>query len=111
MAKRVCAEDGCPVLGAHRFCPAHRRAKEQARGSRQQRGYDGRYDAEHRAWQRKLDTEGPVPCWRCEELGEPHLVDPRPGRWHLGHDLNDRGIIRGPQCPSSNLTDAAVLRR
>lgn len=46
-------------------------------------------------------------CWRCDELGKPHAVDPRPGHWHLGHDLVDRSIIRGPQCPASNLDDAA----
>lgn len=39
-------------------------------------------------------------CWRCVELGKPHYVDPRD--WTLGHDDNDRSIIRGPECPAGN---------
>lgn len=107
MAKHVCAEPGCPnLIDRGVRCPTCTRTRDRARGTRQQRGYDAAYDAEHLAWQRRLDTGEPIQCWRCTELGRPHLVDPRPGRWHLGHDPADRSIIRGPQCPQSNLADA-----
>lgn len=107
MSKRPCLEPGCPTLTDRTRCPQHTRARDAARGRRQDRGYDTAYDQQHRAWQRRLDAGEVVMCWRCDELGKPHAVDPRPGHWHLGHDLVDRSIIRGPQCPASNLDDAA----
>lgn len=107
MTKRVCAEPGCPVLGTTTRCPAHTRAKDQARGTRQQRGYDTGYDREHRAYQRRMDAGEVFVCWRCAELGKPHPVDPRPGRWHLGHDDHERTVLRGPECPSGNLATAS----
>lgn len=49
MAKRVCAEPGCPELVDRGVrdgrCDEHRRAKDKARGTRQQRGYDATHDA------------------------------------------------------------------
>ena len=84
-------------------CPGCERAHDQARGTRQQRGYDAAYDRAHRAYQRRMDAGERFTCWRCAELGKPHLVDPRPGRWHLGHDDHDRRVIRGPECPAGNL--------
>jgi hypothetical protein len=96
----------CPKIGrwTRGRCPTCERTHDKARGTRQQRGYDAQYDAERAAWQRRLDAGEAITCWRCAELGRPHLVDPK--RWHLGHDNHDRSVIRGPQCPDSNLTDA-----
>lgn len=88
------------------LCPPCYRLTDEARGRRQQRGYDVDYDRKHREWQRRLDAGERVTCWRCAEQGKPHTVDPTPGQWHLGHDNQDRSIIRGPQCPGSNLADA-----
>ena len=110
MAKRVCPTPGCPKLVKSGRCAKCRREADQARGTRQERGYDAAYDAAHRDYQRRMDAGETFTCWRCEEHERPHLVDPTPGRWHLGHDLHDRSILRGPQCPASNLADAAVLR-
>lgn len=104
MARRPCAEPGCPVITEHTRCPTHTRDRDKARGTRQARGYDATYDAERAAWQRRLDTGEKITCWRCSEQGQPHPVDPT--HWHLGHDNHDRTIIRGPQCTQSNLTDA-----
>ena len=104
MAKRVCAEPGCPTLTDRARCTEHTRQRDKARGTRQQRGYDAAYDIERVTWQRHMDAGHVVTCWRCAEQGKPHPVDP--ARWHLGHDNHDRRIIRGPQCPESNLTDA-----
>ena len=38
----ICVEPGCPVRANGR-CPAHRRAKDQRRGTRHQRGYTNRW--------------------------------------------------------------------
>ena len=85
-------------------CPGCERAHDQARGTRQQRGYDAAYDRAHRDYQRRMDAGERFVCWRClEERGVRHHVDPRPGRWHLGHDDQDRSVIRGPECPAGNL--------
>lgn len=111
MAKRVCLTPGCPTLVTSGRCTSCRRDQDKARGTRQQRGYDAAYDAEHAAYQRRMDAGETFWCWRCPEVDRPpHQVDPRPGHWHLGHDLHDRAILRGPQCPSSNLADAARHR-
>lgn len=54
-----------------------------------------------------MDKGERVMCWRCAQLGRPHLVDPK--RWHLGHDNADRSVIRGPQCPESNLNTSSHM--
>lgn len=55
-----------------------------------------------------MDAGETFECWRCPEMGrEPHTVDPT--RWHLGHSNEDRSVIRGPQCPESNL-DTSISR-
>lgn len=110
MAKRRCRS--CPSLVAQGApqgrCESCRRERESARGTRQQRGYDSTYDAQHREWQQRLDTGELVLCWRHAGTPQEHYVDPRPGRWHLGHDDDDRSIIRGPECPAGNLEAAAA---
>lgn len=112
MTVHVCIEDGCPKLTRKTRCSEHERAKDKARGTRQQRGYDAEYDAAHRDYQRRMDAGERFDCWRCPELGRPaHIVDPRPGHWHLGHSNTDRSVIRGPQCPASNLATALVISR
>ena len=98
---KVCAEPGCPAIQREGRCLEHRRQREQARGTRQQRGYDAGYDQQRRDWQRRLDQGERVTCWRCDELGKPHDVDPTD--WHLGHSNTDRSVVRGPQCSASNL--------
>jgi hypothetical protein len=106
MAKRVCAKPGCPKLiepGTRSgLCDPHEREHDRARGTRQARGYDATYDAHRRRIQTYMDAGVTYTCWRCAELNRPHPVDPK--RWHLGHDNTDRSIIRGPQCPESNLS-------
>lgn len=109
MAKRNCPEPSCHELVDAGRCAAHRRAKDAARGRRQARGYDAAYDAVRRDYQRRMDAGETFECWRCAELGRPHMVDPTD--WHLGHEINDRSRIRGPQCPGSNLPDAYLTGR
>lgn len=43
-ALRPCPHPGCPVLTREGPCPAHRRQREQARGSFRQRGYSSAWD-------------------------------------------------------------------
>lgn len=92
MAKRVCLE--CPAIGSwpRGRCPKH--APTEA-----QRGYDRDYLATRRSWQRRMDAGERVTCWRCSDP-----IDPE--HWHLGHDDVDRDVVRGPECPSCNLTAA-----
>lgn len=106
MTKRVCIEDGCPVLTDATRCADHTKRRDHERGTRQQRGYDAAYDAARRDYQRRMDQGERFNCWRCAELGHLHHVDPT--RWHLGHSNEDRSVIRGPQCPQSNLDTSAM---
>lgn len=106
MTKRACATPGCPTLvdqGARSGrCPACERLADKARGTRQQRGYDKAFDAEGREYERRMNEGERFHCWRCRRpLGIRRGVD-----WHLGHDDQDRRIIRGPECPPCNLATA-----
>lgn len=100
MAKRVCPTPGCPTLIGpdQRTCADCARARDKARGTRQDRGYDANYDRERKRWKRILDSQ-PWPCWRCRQLIFPGFP------WHLGHS-DDRTVIQGPECPSCNLSAA-----
>lgn len=105
MSMRVCAEVGCPVLVEQDTrdgrCDQHRRQRDKARGTRQERGYDAAHVALRADYQRRMDHGETFTCWRCEEQGRPHDVDP--ANWHLGHDDLDRNEYRGPECPAGNL--------
>lgn len=106
MTLKVCLEPGCPTLTDQTRCPVHTRAKDKARGTRQERGYDRAYDRIRRNYQIRMESGEVFTCWRCDELGKPHDVDP--DDWHLGHDNADRSVIRGPQCSASNLDTASA---
>lgn len=87
-------------VGTGRCAPCSRRLDRQ-RGTRQQRGYDAAHDRLRADYQRRMNAGEVFACWRCQEAGRPHLVDPTD--WHLGHDDDDRTIYRGPECPAGNL--------
>ena len=103
MAKRVCIEDGCPTLTDKTRCTQHERARDKARGTRQQRGYGAEHTQLRAAYQRDMDGGHLYACWRCGRT-----VDPR--SWHLGHDDHDRSQYRGPECVACN-TPTASRRR
>jgi hypothetical protein len=95
-AKAVCLEPGCPELVTSGRCFTHRRQREIARGSRQQRGYDAKHD---RA-KRDPDYLAATVCLTCERPFTPdnpktagHLVDIRSGG-------RESGIF--PQCRRCN---------
>lgn len=50
---------------------------------------------------RPVVEAGRASCWRCRRPIMPG------GRWHLGHDDNDRSLLRGVECPPCNLSNAA----
>ena len=101
MSLRVCAEPGCPKLVNRTRCQAHERARDKARGTRQERGYDAAHDRLRADYQRRMDAGETFTCWRCAEAGKPHQIDPND--WHLGHDDQDRTVYRGPECSAGNL--------
>lgn len=92
---KVCSEPGCPELTQTTRCPAHTRAREQRRGTRQQRGYDRAYDLARLRWEPKV-AAGDLACWSCGTRISP--LEP----WDLGHCDNDRSIIHGPQHRAHN---------
>lgn len=105
VGKRICCINGCPNDTNTRRCPQHQREHEQARGTKTQRGYGSTthqtpigemtYDHCRREYQRRMNRGIPMECWRC---GDP--IDPE--HWSLGHDDDDRSVIRGPECPHCN---------
>lgn len=101
MTKRVCVEPGCPILTTTTRCPGHTRARDKARGTRQERGYGAEHDQLRARWQRRLDAGEVVHCWRCQLRGVLTVIDPK--AWHLGHDDADRSVYRGPECVPCNL--------
>ena len=91
---RVCAEPSCPALvkqGARDGrCDQHRRARDKARGTRQERGYDAAYDRRREADVQAMRNGAVLTCWRCGEVILPH-------DYSLGHCDSDRTIIHGPE--------------
>lgn len=104
---KVCVEAGCPTLTKRTRCAEHERAKDRARGSREQRGYGTEHRKLRAEWQQRMDGGEAVICWRCAEQGKPHPVDPT--RWDLGHDDEDRSRYRGPECYRNRATSGRVI--
>lgn len=100
MKHRPCLEPGCGRITSRTRCHEHERAKDRARGTRQERGYDVEHDTVGRVYQQRLDAGERFTCWRCDHPieGTRRGVD-----WQLGHDDVDRSIHRGPEHPSCNL--------
>ena len=80
-------------------CPAHTRQTDQARGTRQARGYDADHDRLRAQWAPHV-TAGRVTCWRCRE---PITAGTS---WHLGHLDHDRTRYGGPEHTTCNLRAA-----
>lgn len=107
MAKRVCAESGCPELidagTRDGRCDQHRRDRDKARGTRQERGYDAAHEHLRFDYQRRINQGERFTCWRC---GQP--IDPR--NWTLGHCDDDRTTYHGPECPPCDYATAGRTR-
>lgn len=109
---RVCAETGCPILvptgTRDGRCDEHRREKDRARGTRQERGYDAHHDRLRAHWQQRLDAGEQITCWRCKALGRPHDVEAR--AWRLGHCDTNRDVYHGPECIPGNQATSGRTR-
>lgn len=96
LVMRVCSTPECheiiPVPGK---CPAHKRATEYARGTRQQRGYDANHDQLRAQWEPRVAT-GRVRCARCHRPIQPATP------WDLGHHDTDRTRYTGPEHATCN---------
>ncbi len=87
---KVCLEPGCPALTTTTRCTTHTRAKDKARGTRQERGYDATYDIRRAADTSAMAAGAVLICWRCQHVVLPH-------EYSLGHCDDDRRVIHGPE--------------
>lgn len=77
----------------------HRKKHDAAARARAAEYRTPRYKTARAKVKAQVDA-GTATCWRCHRLLQP-------GRWHLGHDDNDRSILRGGECAQCNLRAAA----
>ena len=96
MSLRVCSEPGCPEFVTQGRCDDHRRAKDKARGTRQERGYGADYQAQ-------LKSPEYVNATHCAECGQVFTEDnPKTG----GHSVALRNGGQGskilPHCRRCN---------
>jgi hypothetical protein len=84
------------------LCGDHLREADAARGRRAARGYDTEYDRQRREWEKRLARGERVACWRCRRR-----IMPR-DEWNLGHDDDDRTIIKGPEHAGCNQRAAGL---
>jgi len=104
-SKRVCARPGCPTLvkqGAYRgLCDDCKRAWNEARGTREERGYGKDHIAKRASIQRDIDAGKHIICARCPEpilAGQP---------WHLDHN-DDRTRYLGASHAHCNDSAAGI---
>lgn len=95
---RVCAEAGCPELVESGRCATHARERDARRGTKQQRGYDARYDRERKRLVRLLERGEVLTCWRCGGEILPHELS-------LGHCDDDRSVLHGAEHLRCNLAN------
>ncbi|GEB16677.1 hypothetical protein SAMN05421671_4106 [Pimelobacter simplex] len=100
---KVCLEPGCPTLTKATRCAKHTRAKDRARGTRQERGYDAAHDRLRAEHQRRMDAGERFTCWRCRKP-----IDPN--NWTLGHCDDDRSRYHGPECPPCDYATSGRAR-
>ena len=94
-ARKVCIEQGCSTLTSGTRCDEHRRSRDAARGTRQQRGYGAEHTALRRHYERRMSQGERFTCWRCgADLGPP---------WHLGHCDLDQNVYHGPEHEACNV--------
>lgn len=95
----VCSHHGCPtIVTKSGYCPNHRRARNQARGSSTARGYDTDHQRLRRAWTPTVRA-GTVTCPKCGKPIAPSEL------WDLGH-TDDRTAYTGPEHATCNRIEA-----
>lgn len=91
---KVCAEPGCPELCDGTRCPSHTKVKDEARGTREQRGYGMAHKRLRKRWL-PIVAKGQTQCARCLKRISP--LEP----WHLDH-TDDRSGYLGPSHVACN---------
>lgn len=97
MARRVCAQPGCPTITTRTRCSQHEREHDRARGRRQARGYNRDYDRAVR----EMHASAPTNCVICLQAftpDNPATGGHRTAQRHGGTTAN--GIE--PQCRRCN---------
>lgn len=100
---RVCPEPGCPELVDKGRCATHRRAAEQTRGSKADRGYGPPHQHIRDALLDRQAKGEVLVCARCDQ------PIPTTEPWHLGH-TDDRATWSGPEHVVCNLSAAGRAR-
>lgn len=84
IGRHFCLYPGCPAkVTSTAYCPEHARARDRARGTARERGYDARWDRAARAWLRKpenafcvyCEAEGRTAASECVDHFVPHKGD------------------------------------
>ena len=101
MARRPCAQLGCPTLTTATRCAAHARETDRARGARQQRGYGAEHDRMKRDYEQRIAAGEVLTCVRC---GRPITDAVTPD-----HNEARDGYL-GPAHPVCNLRAAGQAR-
>jgi hypothetical protein len=94
-AQPVCLVPGCPTVAHSRGrCAEHEAAREQQRGTRQQRGYDAQHERTRR---RLMATAVGTACPLCGEMMTEHDRLELDHTTPLKHDRRSRGdrIVHG----------------
>ncbi|HXH58457.1 hypothetical protein [Iamia sp.] len=91
---RSCPTPGCGALTTGGKCTTHASQHEQARGRRQQRGYDNTHDRLRKAWASRV-ANGTIRCARCQQP----IGGDQP--WALDH-TDDRSGYLGPSHKACN---------
>ena len=99
-AMRVCSVPGCPVLTNSGRCDQHRREADQARGSRQQRGYDRDHERRRQGLLKAWVPGSPCPVCKQpmlpgQQLDAGHSVDLRTNPNAKADRLEHAGCNRG----------------
>lgn len=89
-----CTRCGRPATNRG-LCQQHLNRYETQRGTTTARGYGTHHQNTRAAYQPLVDA-GQATCWRCTQ--PIHPTD----QWDLGHDDNDRTIVRGPEHANCN---------
>lgn len=93
---KVCCEPGCPNLTTRIRCPSCSRAKDAARGTRQQRGYDAEYQAQLRS----PEYLNAAICTSCGEAFTP--ANPKTGGHTVALREGGKGSKVVAQCRRCN---------
>jgi hypothetical protein len=96
---KVCAEPGCPELTTVTRCTEHTRAKDRARGTSTERGYDYAHQQDRAAWAPKVAASR-VLCRRCRKPIRPDA------EWDCGHPDADCPRPKAPEHLACNRATA-----